>query len=182
MFNMMTLDGFFSGLNGELNWHNTDEEFQEFAIEQIKTNGAGMIIFGRRTYEFMEAFWPTEEAKKTDPITAEYMNSTPKVVFSRTLAKATWDNTKIINGDVVEAILNLKKEPGKDMIIFGSANLCSTLTSHGLIDEYSIMVNPVVLGKGVPLFQNVDKKLDLKLIKTRIFKNGNVLLSYVRKA
>ena len=176
LFNMVTLDGFFEGSNGEIDWHNVDEEFNEFAVDQV--NAADGLIFGRVTYELMASYWPTPAAQADDPIVAEKMNTMPKIVFSRTLKTVEWNNTRLVKGDTVKEISELKQQPGKDLLIFGSADLASTLTNLGLIDEYRIMVNPVVLGKGKPLFKDIKGKLNLRLLRTRNFSNGNVLLYY----
>jgi dihydrofolate reductase len=173
---MVTLDGFFEGPNGEIDWHNADEEFNEFAVDQVKS--ADGLIFGRVTYELMASYWPTPAAQADDPMVAEKMNTMPKIVFSRTLDKVEWNNTRLVKGDAVKEISQLKQEPGKDLLIFGSADLASSLTKHSLIDEYRIMVNPVVLSKGKPLFKDVKEKLNLRLLKTKTFGNGNVLLYY----
>ena len=107
---------------------------------------------------------------------AEGMNKLPKVVFSRTLDKASWSNTKLVKGDLAAAMRKMKNEPGKDMAILGSGSIVSQLAQQGLIDEFQVMVNPVVLGKGRTMFDGVEKKLNLKLARTRSFGNGNVLL------
>ncbi len=175
-FNMVTLDGFFEGPNHEIDWHNVDEEFNEFAIEQ--TSAADMLLFGRVTYQLMASYWPTPDAIKNEPIVAGLMNRLPKIVFSRTLEKAEWNNTRLVKDHVAEEISKLKQQPGKDLALFGSANLMSTLMQLDLIDEHRIMVNPVILGGGNPLFKHARNKLSLKLIRTRTFGNGNVLLCY----
>ena len=173
---MVTLDGFFDGPNRDISWHNVDAEFNEFAIEQ--TGSVGALLFGRVTYELMASFWPTTFALETDPIVADLMNRLPKLVFSTTLAKADWNNTRLIKDHVAEEISQLKQQPGKDLALFGSANLMSALMKLDLIDEHRIMVNPVILGSGTPLFKRAENKQNLKLINTRIFGNGNVLLFY----
>jgi len=175
-FNMISLDGFFEGPNQDINWHNVDEEFNEFAIEQTST--IGTILFGRVTYQLMESYWPTPDALKNDPVIAGLMNSLPKIVFSKTLDEAEWNNTRLVKDNIVEEILKLKQQTGKELAVFGSANLLSTLMQMDLVDEHRIIINPLVLGKGVPLFKKVDEKINLRLLKTRIFKSGNVLLYY----
>jgi dihydrofolate reductase len=173
---MITLDGFFEGPNHSIDWHNADAEFNEFAIEQ---NGAAdTLIFGRVTYELMASYWPTADASKDDPIVAGMMNKTPKIVVSRTLQKAEWNNTRLIKDHVAEEIAKLKEQPGKEIAVFGSAKLLSTLMKLDLIDEHRIIVNPVVLGSGTPLFQGVDRPIKLRLLKSRTFRSGNVLLTY----
>jgi dihydrofolate reductase len=176
-FNMVTLDGFFEGPNQEIDWHNVDEEFNEFAIEQ--TSAVDTLLFGRVTYQLMASYWPTPDAIANDPIVADMMNRTPKIVFSRTLDKAEWNNTRLIKDHIAEEITKLKQQPGKDLALFGSANLMSTLVQMDLIDEHRIMVNPIVLGSGKPLFQGINDPLKLKLVNTRVFRSGNVLLYYV---
>jgi dihydrofolate reductase len=176
VFNMVTLDGFFEGSNQDIGWHNVDDEFNEFAAEQLATTG--MILFGRVTYEGMASFWPTPFAIENDPVIAAQMNAFPKIVISRTLDRADWNNTRLIKDNVAEEIARLKQQPGKDLAIFGSANLTASLMQMGLVDEFRIMVNPVILGAGTPLFKGVNQPIKLKLIKTRTFNSGNVLLYY----
>ena len=176
LFMMVTLDGFFEGPNQEIDWHNVDEEFNEFAIQQL--DEVDTLLFGRVTYEGMASFWPTPFAKENDPIVAEKMNSIPKIVFSKTLDKAEWNNSRLVKEHVAEEISKLKQQAGRDLAIFGSSNLTASLLHMGLIDELRIMVNPVVLGNGNSLFKGIHDKLKLKLIKTRTFNSGNVLLYY----
>jgi dihydrofolate reductase len=178
-FMLTSLDGYFEGPDRDINWHNVDDEFNEFAVQQ--TGEFGALLFGRVTYELMASYWPTELAKRDDPIIAGLMNNLPKIVFSKTLEKVEWENTRLVKDNFVEAISNLKQEMGKDIAIFGSSDLAVTLIKHGLVDEFRIMVNPVILGDGKPLFQGINEKLELKLIKTRTFKSGNVLLYYEQK-
>jgi dihydrofolate reductase len=111
-------------------------------------------------------------------VIAAQMNGISKIVISRTLDKADWNNTRLIKDNVAEEITRLKQQLGKDLAIFGSANLTASLMQLGLVDEFRIMVNPIVLGKGTPLFQGVSQPIKLKLIKTRAFGSGNVLLYY----
>jgi dihydrofolate reductase len=126
----------------------------------------------------MASYWPTPAAQSDDPVVANLMNILPKMVFSRTLQKAEWNNTRLINDNVAEEVLKMKQEPGNDLAVFGSADLLSSLLRLGLIDEHRVMINPVLIGSGTPLFRNIDQKVNLKLVKTRTFKSGNVLLYY----
>jgi dihydrofolate reductase len=179
MFNLVTLDGYFEGpKKWDINWHRVDEEFNEFSVDQL--SHAGGLIFGRVTYEGMAAYWPTPAAINDDPVVAGKMNSILKVVFSNTLDKTEWNNTRLIRGDAVEEMTKIKAQAGNDLLLFGSAKLASTFTQHDLIDEYRLMVNPVVLGEGEPLFKESGGTLKLKLINTRVFHNGTVLLSYIK--
>jgi dihydrofolate reductase len=173
---MITLDGFFEGPNREIDWHNVDEEFNEFAIEQL--NSTDILLFGRVTYELMANYWPTVAAITNDPIIASKMNAIPKIVFSKTLKNADWNNTRLIKENITEEVSNLKHQPGKDIAIFGSSDLAATFMQSGLIDEYRIMINPIILGEGKLLFKGLNEKLNLKLLKTKMFSSGNVLLYY----
>ena len=176
VFNLVTLDGYFEGPDRDISWHNVDAEFNDYAIDML--NSVDTLLFGRVTYELMARYWPTPDAIKNDPIVAERMNTLPKVVFSRTLDKAGWNNTRLVKADIEEEIKKLKKQPGKDIALLGSGSILSAFAKQGLIDEYRIMVNPLVLGNGKPLFTGIKDRLNLKLLKTRTFRNGNVLLYY----
>lgn len=175
LFNMVTLDGFFEGPNQDIDWHNVDEEFNQFALEQL--DDVDTLLFGRITYEMMAGYWPTQEAIDSDPQVAEKMNSLPKIVFSKTLKSADWQNTKL-KKDAAKELKKLRAKSGKDMFILGSGELARSLIKDSLIDEYRLMVNPVVLGKGTPMFKDVQDKFDLKLVRTKTFSSGNVLLYY----
>jgi dihydrofolate reductase len=176
LFNLITLDGFFEGPGADISWHAVDDEFNEFAVEQLQS--AGGLIFGRVTYHLMESYWPTAE---DDPEVAKLMNNMPKYVFSRTLETASWTNTELLKGEATVEIRRLKEQPGKDLFIFGSADFASSLIQHGLIDEYRIILNPVVIGEGTPLFKNIHQHMRFKLLRTRAFRNGNVLLYYAKE-
>ena len=177
VFNQVTLDGYIADINGDMSWaHKQDAEWNTFVQENA--SGGGELLFGRITYELMTSYWPTPYAMQNDPIVAERMNNLPKVVFSRTLEKASWNNTKLVKGDMAAEIRKMKKEPGENMVIFGSGSIVSQLAQEGLIDEFQIVVNPVALGKGRTMFDGIKEKLTLKLTKTRTFGNGNVLLCY----
>ena len=173
-WNLITLDGFFEGRKAwDLDFHVYvwGDELQQLSIEQLQS--ADLLVFGRVTYEGMAAYWPPAKGD-----VAELMNGIGKVVFSRTLERADWQNTRLVSGDSAQEIRRLKSESGKDMFIFGSADLAAALTRQGLIDEYRIIISPVVIGRGTPLFKDDGKPLKLNLIQSRIFRNGNVLLYY----
>jgi len=176
VFNLVTLDGYFAGQGGDISWHNVDDEFQELANEA--SNSGNTLLFGRVTYELMARYWPTPEAIKNDPIVARGMNSATKIVFSRTLNKVDWNNTRLVKNDMLSEIRKLKQESGKDLTVLGSGSIVSQLAQERLIDEYQILLNPVVIGKGKTMFEGVQDRFSLTLTKTRVFGNGNVLLSY----
>ncbi|GAL85890.1 hypothetical protein MYP_3119 [Sporocytophaga myxococcoides] len=173
---MISVDGLYEGPNKEIDWHNVDEEFNEYAIDLLKS--LDILLFGRITYELMASYWPTHDAIKNDPIVAERMNNLSKIVFSKKLKTTNWQNSRIINENINEVVTNLKKEQGKDMAIFGSSDLALTFIKHNLIDEYRIMVNPLVLGNGKRLFEGISSKLNLNLKSAKTFKSGNVMLCY----
>jgi dihydrofolate reductase len=173
-FMMTTANGLYERGPWEIDWHNTDEEFNDFAIDQLEQMDT--LVFGRRTYEGMAGYWPMPETIASDPIVAGKMNGLPKVVVSKTLARADWSNTRVVREP--EAIAAVKREPGKDALLIGSSDLAVSLGALGLIDEYRIMVNPIALGKGKPVLQGLTADLKLTLLRTRTFKNGNVLLTY----
>jgi dihydrofolate reductase len=176
VFNLITLDGYFEGPDHDISWHMVDNDFNDLSISQLEA--VDTIIFGRVTYELMASYWPTMGAFRDDPLVAGFMTNTPKVVFSKTLQKAEWQNTRLVHGDAAAEIVRLKQLPGKDMIIFGSGKITTALTNAGLIDEYGIIICPVILGNGTSLFQGVVNRPKLDLISTRKFDNGNVLLTY----
>ena len=177
---MVSLDGYFEGPDHDLSWHHVDEEFNEFAKAQMKETDT--ILFGRRTYQLMESYWPTKDGREDDPEVAQLMNETPKVVVSNSLEKVTetenWKQVRLIHEHVEEQIKKLKNEKGGDIIVMASSNLCVSLLDWGLLDEVRIMINPIVIGKGTPLFEGLKAKLNFKLTQSRNFSSGNVLLYY----
>jgi dihydrofolate reductase len=177
-FNAVTLDGYFTGSGGDFRWahEGDDPEFSAFVAENAR--GGGELMFGRITYELMVAYWPTAMAMKNDPIVAERMNQMPKIVFSRTLTQASWSNTRVINADLVDQVRQIKNSSGEGIAILGSGSIVAQLAPHGLIDEYQIVVNPVILGSGRTMFEGVKARLDLKLTSSRSFRNGKVFLCY----
>jgi dihydrofolate reductase len=179
VFNQVSLDGYIADDTGDMSWaHQEDAEWNDWVASNA--SGGGELLFGRVTYEQMESFWPSAVALAAMPVVAERMNNLPKVVFSRTLAKASWNNTRLVKGAIAAAVKQLKREPGQDMVLMGSASIVSQLSAHGLIDAYQVVINPIVLGRGKSMFTGVEEKFHLKLTQTRTFKNGNVVLSYER--
>jgi dihydrofolate reductase len=179
VFNSVSLDGYFVDMNGDMSWaHNINKDEEWDAFVAGNASGGGVLVFGRITYELMTRYWPTPVAFQNDPIVAEGMNHLQKVVFSRTLDKVTWNNTKLVKDGMAAEIRKMKNEPGEGMAILGSGSIVSQLTQEQLIDEYQMVVIPVVLGKGRTMFEGVKEKVSLKLTKSRAFGNGNVLLCY----
>jgi dihydrofolate reductase len=175
----LSLDGYFAKENGDVNWsHSDDEEFGEFIAGNA--SGGGTLLFGRKTYEMMVAFWPTPQAKRELPKVAEGMNRMKKIVFSKTLDKSDWENTTFVKGDLVPFVRKLKESGDDDITILGSASLVTQLTEAGLIDEYQFVIVPIALGTGRTIFEGMKEPHRLKLKKSISFKNGNVVSSYVR--
>jgi len=175
-FLVVTVDGFYEGPDGEFDWPNVDDEFNQYSVANL--NDTGLIVFGRVTYEGMAGYWTTAAAMDGDPITTPLMNEIPKAVVSSTLREATWNNSTLINGDVVTEISNLKSQPGKPIGIFGSPSLTFSLIEKGLVDELRLMIHPVALGSGKSIFTTMTGRLTLDLLRTTTFESGNVLLTY----
>jgi dihydrofolate reductase len=178
MLNRISVDGFFAGPNGEIDWFIHDPEVDQAAHEMMHPD---TILFGRATYQMFESYWPNVSKDPNAPqearILADELNQMTKMVFSKTLKEVTWENSKLVKSTVAEEVRKLKQGKGPDITIFGSGTIVQQLADEGLIDEYLIMVTPVVLGVGKSLFKDV-KKFNLKLLETRNFKSGNVLLHY----
>jgi dihydrofolate reductase len=174
--NYISLDGFFAGPNGEYDWFVWDEETAEYVKEMLRS--IDTLLFGRVTYELMAGYWPTASPPTENPVIIDAMNNLPKIVFSKTLEKVEWNNSRLVKDNIVQEVARLKERPGKDMVIFGSGSIVSAFTQSGLIDDYRVFINPVVLGSGKPLFKDLKERLKLKLINTKTFQCGVVLLQY----
>jgi dihydrofolate reductase len=174
--NMVSLDGYFAGLNGEIDWHVVNDEFLRDAVTLL--NAMDTILFGRITYEGMAEYWTTPEAINDAPIIAEKMNTLAKVVVSNTLDNVEWQNSTLIKAHLADEITKLKQQPGKDIVILGSGTLVATLTQLGLIDDYIIYVCPIILGNGKMMFSDMDSHLNLKLVEAKPYTSGTVVLRY----
>lgn len=173
-WNLQSLDGCFEGpALWSLDFHTTvwGDELRQFSLQQA--GEIGVLLFGRVTYEGMASHW----SRETDEI-ADFMNSVPKMVFSSTLKEATWSNTTLVRGDAADTVRRLKREPGKDLFIFGSAKLCDSLMRQGLVDEYRLCLAPVVLREGTPLFKPGGEMERMRLLECRPLQTGGVLLRY----
>lgn len=173
---MQSLDGYIEGPGGDLSWHNVDEEYNDFSITQLNT--ADTLLFGRRTYELMQNFWTTEQAFQFDPVVAQKMNTMHKIVCSSTQQQFNWINTCWLGENIEQGITQLKNQQGKNILIFGSAQLAASLTNLNLIDEFHIILNPVYLGSGKTLFSLLPKQVHLELEHTEEFVSGKLLLRY----
>lgn len=182
--NLITLDGFFEGPNQELDWFVIEDEFFDYVKELFKS--VDTILYGRVTFLQMAGYWPTPAANENDPMITENMNSLQKIVFSSTLtdqdvAASGWGNSKLVNKNIAAEVRRMKQQAGKDMAIFGSGKLVNSFAEEGLIDEYRLILNPVILGKGKSLFKAGGERKDLKLLSKKTLGSGVVILVYAAK-
>lgn len=180
LFMHLSLDGFAADPNHGLDFLTYDEELQEWADELVKT--VGSPVYGRTTYELMKGYWPflltKPDAARRELEHAQWVENVPKIVFSRTLSEATWNNTRLIRDNIPEEVKKLKQQPGKDLVIFGSPGLASSFMNLGLIDEYKLTVHPIILGKGISVFAGNTTKSTLKLLESKTLKSGVLTLHY----
>ncbi len=180
VFNHVTVDGFFAGPNGEIDWFQTvhDDEWNRYAQEHADLSH-DTLMFGHTTYTMMKSWWPTPAAMRADPHMADVMNNTPKIVFSKRLKspkdEPNWKNVRVFHHIDLAELRTLKRK--ENITILGSGTIVRQLANLGLIDEYSLIVVPIILGEGKPLFKSVDKAT-LRLVEERAFRNGIVLLRY----
>jgi dihydrofolate reductase len=177
--NMVSLDGYIAGPNGVLDWHLVDKDFFDYAEEML--NSVDTILFGRVTYQMMADYWTMASVKTDDPIIAGKMNGLPKIVFSKTLDSVEWENSILVKDNIKEAVLKLKDQPGKDIVILGSGSIVSLFTQMGIIDEYRMIVNPVILGGGIPEFTGITERKILELTDVKRLRSGVVMLYYQPK-
>ena len=177
VFNSTSLDGFIADANGDMSWaHKQDEEWNSFVAGNAR--GDGVLVLGRSTYDMMAGYWPTPMAAQSSPVVAKRMNELQKIVFSRTMLEASWQNTTLVKGELAREMKRLKEQPGAGLVILGSASIVAQLSDARLIDEYQIAINPIVLGGGKSMFDGIREKLPLKLTRSRSFQNGNLFLTY----
>ena len=175
-FTFISLDGYYKGPDADISWHRHGAEEGAFSAESLRAGN--ILLFGRRTYEMMASFWPTPMAAEQFPAVAEGMNGAEKIVFSRTLTNPAWSNTRVVADGLAEEVQHLKEQSPKNLTVLGSGSLLMQLAAAGLVDEYSLMIDPVVLGSGTSLFGDLDRRLDLELAGSRVFGSGVVLLTY----
>ena len=170
-----TLDGFIEGPNRELDdtAQVVDADFDRYASDMLQSIDA--VLLGRRTYQLFADYWPSATGRDADRL-----NELPKIVFSRTLERVGWNNSRLVREDVGGEVARLKQGPGKDIALFGSADLASSFIRLGLIDEYRILLTPVVLGRGTPMFQHIDDRVALKLLSATTWRSGVMALYYQR--
>lgn len=179
-----SLDGFTAGPEGEMDWICVDNEMFDYAL--IRTNEADIALYGRVTYQLMDNYWPTAadkpNATKHDIEHSTWYNSVAKVIASRTMKGNNPANTRIISDNLITEIRKLTKECGKEIIMFGSPTIAHLLMNENLIDDYWLFVNPVILGKGRPLFKDLNHAINLKLVTSKTLPSGVVCLHYKAKS
>lgn len=175
-FTFISLNGFYKRANEDISWHQHGGEEAEYSVKSLKSND--ILLFGRVTYEMMKSFWPTEMAYNSFPEIADGMNNSEKLVASRSLKSADWNNTKIIKENLEEQIADLKKTSNKNITLLGSGDILMQLANANLIDEFQIMIDPIFLDSGVPVSDHLNKNIALKLTNSRVFKSGTILLYY----
>ena len=194
VFDRVTADGYFSGPEGRLDWVVPDAEIDKLGGDAVPGSG-NMMLFGRRTYQMFESFWPhvlKDSPEAPDPHIpgrqsaamrgmAVWIHEATKIVFSKTLKDVTWHNSRLVRDAEPAAIEALKNEPGGDIMIFGSGQIVSRLTTLGLIDEYHLIVSPLLLGAGKPLVSGVASRVPLDLMDAKSYDSGNVMLRYARR-
>lgn len=177
---IVSLDGYIEGPGRELDWfEDGDPHFEQYCDEML--DSVGLAVYGRRSYELMLDYWPNAEKNPrsaADLAFARKMNALPKLVLSRTLEHAAWNNTRILHDRVAERLAELKATPGKPIVAWAGAGLVSTLSQHGLVDEYRLIVHPVLLGKGTPMFQGIENRTKLRLTRTTQLGRNLVVLCY----
>jgi dihydrofolate reductase len=175
-YTFITLNGFYKGDHEDISWHRHGEEEGEHAKEGLAGNG--ILLFGRKTYEMMSSYWPTPGAMQSAPEVAKGMNNAEKIVFSRTVKEASWNNTRVISDNIVEEMKRLKHTGSKDMTVLGSGSILTLFAQNNLIDEYQFMIDPVILGEGATILKSITKNLILKLTRSKVYKSGVILACY----
>lgn len=182
LFMHVSLDGFAADEKRGLEWISYDSELQQYADGIVAT--VGSPVYGRNTYELMAGYWPTvlndPNASEHGRKHAQWVDQVTKIVFSRTMKKADWNNTIVLQDNVEEEINKLKKQPGKDLVIFGSPGLAHSFMELDLIDEYQLTLNPVLLGAGIPVYERIKNKTNLRLLKATPLQSGVVGLHYAK--
>jgi dihydrofolate reductase len=176
----VSLDGFVAGPNGEMDWIKLDDRLWDYVT--TVTDASDAALFGANTYKLMESYWPTAaeqpNATKHDIDHAHWVNTATKLVFSKTLDKTDWEGTRIIRKDIAEEMTAIKKQPGKNLLMIGSPTLAQSFMQMGLIDEFRLNINPIVLGAGKNLFEGIKQPINLTLTSTQTFDSGVVALTY----
>lgn len=178
-FTFLTLNGYYKGLHDDIQWHTHGSESTKMSVDQLEADN--ILLFGRRTYEMMAGFWPTAMAYELFPDVAAGMNSAEKIVLSNSLKSADWAPTTLLTGNTIEQIRKLKSLPGKNITILGSGSVLRQLSDAQLIDQYEFLIDPIAIGHGTPLLQDLEHNLNLKLKDCQVFKeSGSVFLTYMK--
>lgn len=177
-FAFISLDGYYKGPDEDISWHLHTEEGDQFSQQQLQSGN--ILLFGRSTYKMMYGFWSSAIAAELYPEVASKMNAAEKMVLSNSLSTVSWNHTTLIKGDTVQHIKNLKQMEGKNISILGSGTIVQSLTRANLIDEYQLMIDPVLIGQGTRLFEKMAEEIRLSLVNIQTFRTGTVILTYQR--
>ena len=194
MFNRVSADGYFASSDGQLDWVVPDAAIDQAGASRM--HEVDTMLFGRRTYDAFESFWPnavSDSPTTRDPHTegrqssalramGVWINATPKLVFSKTRTRVSWQNSELFSELEPRKIQALKEQPGKNIIVFGSGSVVAQLTEHGLIDEYQFVVGPLFLGGGKSLISGLSKRVKLTLLEAKQYDSGNLVLRYGRQS
>jgi dihydrofolate reductase len=176
VFNFLSLNGFYKGVNEDISWHRHGDEEAAYAAEGAQTES--ILLFGRKTFEMMAGYWTTPQGLKDNPAVAEGMTKSQKIVISRTLNAAAWENTRIVKDNMLNEVRKLKERGDKDITVLGSGSIVTQLADAGLIDVFQFMIDPVVLSQGVSVFHGLSDTLNLQLTNSKSFSSGVVLMEY----
>lgn len=183
LFMHVSLDGFGSGLNGQMDWIHVDEEIFDYGAERIYATDTA--LYGRKTYQLMESYWPTAadqpDATTHDIEHSKWYKHAKKVILSKTMKEDNLINTQVISRNLVIEINKVKQSTEKEILLFGSPTAGHSLMATNLIDGYWLNINPVLLGNGIPVFKDINTKTDLSLVTSKVFSSGVVCLDYIRK-
>lgn len=175
-----SLDGYLAGNDGDMEWIRVDDETWDYVHPVI--DAADTVIWGRVTYQMMEGYWPTAadrpDATRHDVHHGRWLRDATKIVLSRSLTESSWPGTRILSGEPRDVVASLQREQGKNILVIGSASVARSFIRSGVIDEYRLTINPVLLGQGTPLFPSESSKADLKLVSSKVLASGVVALHY----
>lgn len=175
-FTFISLNGFYKSLNNDISWHLHGEEEERYSIDSLNTSD--ILLFGRVTYDLMSSFWQSQQAFDTFPEVAKAMNASDKIVVSRSMKSADWQNTSILNDNFIDTIIDLKEKTSKSITLLGSGTVLKHIASANIVDEYQIMIDPLFLSNGFPILNNLNESISLELISSKVFKSGKILLYY----
>jgi dihydrofolate reductase len=176
-FTILSLNGCYKDENNGIDWHDHGEEALEISQENLRADGT-LLLFGRKTFQEFAGFWPTDQAFAAFPEIAARINEAEKIVFSRSLSEVSWQNSRLAQRTLVDEVNHLKSSPGGGMTLLGSGEIVLQLATHNLIDDYLLLIDPIILAQGTPLFGGLEESVYLTLRESRELRNGAMLVHY----